>query len=114
MILWSLIVFLMFTAGIDRFGGSIPGPPNAQKAKLIIPRIVSLGTIFFSLAILLWQKWAIWGLIVLFGFDFSIRLIMGFSVRDTVAGLFWNIVPVAILFVLLQIGGEKSGWSQMN
>ena len=114
MILWSFIVFLMYTVGVDRFGSSVPGPPNAQRAKLIIPLIVSLGTIFFSLALLFWQKWAFWGLIVFYGFNFSIRLLMGFSGRDTFEELIWNMIKVAILFVLLQLDGDKSGWSQMN
>jgi hypothetical protein len=111
-IIWYSILLLSFTVGGERFTSAIPGPPT--KVKLILPQVVAVGSIILALALFMWQKWAFWGLLILYIWDFFINLILRLSPRATVVETIYRLVGLAILYGLLQIGGKDSGWRQLE
>ena len=62
------------------------------------------------LALFYWQKWGFWGLLVAYTAGLVIDLSSGYSIGEALR----NMLAMAILYGVLQIGGENSGWSQLE
>ncbi len=66
--------------------------------------------IIFVLALWKWKKWGFWGLVGTSLFSFIINVLTDISVFQASLGF----VGLAILYVLLQIGKDYKGWSQLE
>ena len=61
-------------------------------------------------AILSWKKWGFWIFTLICFVNLGVNLNTGFHIPNGIFG----IILVAILYGVLQIGGEKRGWAQLD
>jgi hypothetical protein len=66
--------------------------------------------IAFAIALFNWKKWGFFGFLVTSAAAFALNVYAGVGIPRAVLGL----LGVAILYGVLQIGGQKSGWSQLE
>ena len=78
--------------------------------ELIVVPIPPFFYIVCLIAILNWKKWGFYGVIAAFILTFVIDLTMGIYG----SGVFWGFVHIALLYGVLQIGGDKKGWTQLE
>ena len=64
----------------------------------------------FAIALFNWKKWGFFGFLVTSVATFAQNIYVGIGIPRTVLGL----MGLAILYGVLQIGGQKSGWSQLE
>ena len=65
--------------------------------------------IFGIIALFKWKKWGFWMLCIT-GFISMLALLFG----GYALGVLWPMIVVAILYGVLQIGGESKGWNQLE
>ena len=86
--------------------------------ELIVVPIPPFFYIVCLIAILNWKKWGFYGVIATFILTFVIILTMGIYGSGVMgiygSGVFWGFVHIALLYGLLQIGGDKKGWTQLE
>lgn len=90
---------------------------SIQEASPLLPDwafpvLIVFGLFNFACAIAIfrWKKWGFWGFL---GSSLSI-LVVNFSIGVSPGQALSGLVGVAILYGVLQIGGEKKGWSQLH
>jgi len=74
-------------------------------------------SVFFCIANLVligalykWQRWGFWGFLVIAGAMFLVHLSDGVGIWRSVLGF----VSVAILYGVLQIGGDRKAWNYLR
>lgn len=72
--------------------------------------LLSILNVIFALALLSWKKWGFFGFVATSLIAFGLNLYAGGGVLLSVLGL----LGVAILYGVLQIGGQDSVWSQLE
>ncbi len=86
--------------------GMISAPPWLFPVLFV----VAIGNAGCAYALFLWKKWAFYGFLVMAAVSIAANLINGASVfRASLA-----LVPAAVLFILLHVGSEDSGWEQLE
>ena len=100
----SILLNIMASETIRR---SFPGSP-----LWALPALAVLGVfnIICLIAIFKWKKWGFYAALVFGLFTFFVNMVMGVGVVRAVLGL----AGIAILYGVLQIGGEKKGWRQLE
>jgi hypothetical protein len=90
---------------------------NIQQALPNFPAwlvwLIALGALLnvaFAIALFNWKKWGFFGFLVIGIITFAQNLYVGIGIPRAVFGL----LGAAILYGVLQIGGQKSGWSQLE
>ena len=73
-------------------------------AAINITKLVS------AYAILSWKKWGFWLFTLICFFNLGISLISGSAIGNGIFG----VILAAILFGVLQIGGDKKAWNQLE
>ena len=71
---------------------------------------VNLIKLVSAYAILSWKKWGFWLFTLICFVNLGVNLITGFHIPNGILG----IIIAAILFGVLQIGGDKKGWNQLD
>jgi hypothetical protein len=64
----------------------------------------------FAIALFNWKKWGFFGFLVTSVAAFAQNIYLGIGIPNVVLGL----MGIAIFYGVLQIGGQKSGWSQLE
>lgn len=72
--------------------------------------VLGVLNIFFALALFRWKKWGFFGYALTSLSIFALNVYGGVGILFTINIL----VGVVILFVALQIGGERKGWPQLE
>jgi hypothetical protein len=85
----------------------IPNFPAWVVWPIFLLAILNIG---FAIALLQWKKWGFFGVLCTSLTAFALNIYLGIGIPHAVAGL----VGIVILYGLLQIGREKSGWSQLE
>ena len=96
------IQLLMFLGNPE----TTPGPRwlHFSLASINIIKLVS------AYAILSWKKWGFWLFTLICFFNLGICLISGFKIGNGIFG----VILAAMLFGVLQIGGDKKAWNQLE
>jgi hypothetical protein len=84
----------------------LPGFPVWAVPVLTVGCLLN---IVFAVALLSWKKWGFYGFVALSALAFAVNLAAGVGAL-AVTGL----IGVAILFAVLQIGGKRSTWRQLE
>ncbi len=61
-----------------------------------------------SIAIYQWKKWGFWGVCIGTIVSLIVELLIGRGIN------YGSIMGVFILFIILNLGGEKKAWSQLE
>jgi len=91
-------------------------PPEMTEMANVIgwlfPVMATVGLInlISTVAILKWKKWGFWLFTLTACVTICLNLYAGVSIGSSMFGL----VGVAILYGVLQIGGDKKGWTQLE
>jgi hypothetical protein len=70
----------------------------------------SVLNIIFAIALFAWKRWGFYGMVLDAVIAFGLNLYVGASPIALIVGL----AGVGLLFGVLQIGGNNSGWSQLE
>jgi hypothetical protein len=84
--------------------------PNLPGWALPVLSAIGVCNIAFFVAIFLWKKWGFYAFIASAAITFVINISAGLSVVSSALGL----AGIAILYWVLQIGGESNGWRQLE
>jgi hypothetical protein len=93
-----------------RFGSIKQLIPDAPDWMIWPTFFLPVLNIVFAIALLNWKKWGFFGVLGTSLVAFALNIYLGIGIPYAVAGF----AGVAILFALLRIGGEQSGWSQLE
>ncbi len=111
---WLIVMILAngFTAVITPLTVSsiqqaIPGFPTWIVWPIALLAILN---VVFAIALFNWKKWGFFGFLVNSLIAFGLNLYAGIGVPQAVLGL----VGIAFLYGVLQIGGERKGWTQLE
>jgi hypothetical protein len=106
MIIANAAVMLLYLVSGNQIKQNLPNSPD-----WVLPVLIGLGAlnVVFAVFLLAWKKWAFYGfaansILILF-----VNLAAGLGAQS-VSGL----VGIAILYGVLQIGGERSTWNQLE
>jgi hypothetical protein len=101
-----MVIFNTVTAGglYRRFHPSAPHWAQFVFAEVSVLNVVSVAVL------LRWKRWGFYALVATAVAILMVNLKIGFSVVQVLLGL----GGVAILYGLLQIGGEKKAWTQLE
>ena len=118
---WCLFAYLVLTLIANAFLSfvyfktSTIQPQTADQS--LIPQwyfqvvgILCLFNLISAFAILKWKKWGFWLFTLTACVTLCLNLYAGVSIGSSMFGL----VGVAILYGVLQIGGDKKGWTQLD
>ncbi len=76
---------------------------------LVATIIIGVLEVVCIVALFRWKRWGFWGICGLAVIGVVINLISGVG-----AASFSGLIGVALLYAVLQIGGENKGWSQLE
>ncbi len=75
----------------------------------VIP-VLAILNVVFAIGLFKWKMWGFYGFLVTSLITFCLNLYAGVSPVQAVLGL----IGIAVLYGVLQIGGDKKGWSQLE
>jgi hypothetical protein len=107
MIVANSAVALLYLLASAAMAARLPSAPGWAFPVL---GLIGIANVVCAVAIFLWKKWGFWGSIVTSIVTFAINLNIGLNVVQAVLGL----LGVVILYLVLQIGGENKGWTQLE
>ena len=84
--------------------------PNFPAWGAFVIPVLAILNVVFALAIFKWKKWGFFGFCVTALLTFCFNIYAGLGVGQAVFGL----VGIAVLYGVLQIGGENKGWTQLE
>jgi hypothetical protein len=106
-IIFSTAVIIGYLTGMGVF--ELPGsPPGWAIPALIILLILQIACVT---AILRWKKWGFWGYCAVNMAGLIVDVLMGVSLLGPFLSVTFGI---AILYGVLQLGGEDKGWTQLE
>lgn len=77
---------------------------------LLVLAVSCMANVIFAVALFKWKRWGFFGLLVTTILALVINLRIGIKPALVVLGL----CGIVILYAVLQIGGEKKGWDQLD
>ena len=108
MIIANSVTALVYLIAGGKIKSTLPSAPTWALATLVV---ASIGNVVFAVALFQWKKWGFFGFVGTTVIVFIINL-LAFHVHAGFALL--GLLGVVILFVTLQVGGEKKGWKQLE
>ena len=105
LVILNVVLGLSYLAWGTGVGGTMPNVPGWFLVGLILPCILNL---WFAVALLTWRKWGFYGFVAMGVGVFLIKLVAGMPLP------FAALVGPVILYLVLQIGGERSTWKQLE
>lgn len=106
-IISNTLVVLFYSLGSAMVRGA---SPNLPGWSLPVLSVIAVCNIAFFVAIFLWKKWAFYAFIASAAITFIINISIGLSIVSSVLGL----AGIAVLYWVLQMGGENNGWRQLE
>lgn len=100
----TALVYLVASESVRQ---GVPNMPDWAFPVLIAGSLLNFAC---AIALFKWKRWGFWGFVVTAAIAFGINLSIGLGIGSALGGL----VGVAILYGVLQLGKEKSGWSQLE
>jgi hypothetical protein len=101
-----------FTAvGTPLMAGAIQQATPNFPAWVVWPiALLALLNVVFAIALFNWQKWGFFGFLLTSLAAFGLNIYAGIGIPQAVLGL----LGIVLLYGVLQIGGHRSGWSQLE
>lgn len=84
--------------------------PNFPAWILWFVAFMALLNIVFVIALFGWKKWGFFGFAGSSIIAFGLNLYLGVAIGQAVAGLF----GIVLLYLVMQIGGDRKGWTQLE
>ena len=84
--------------------------PSAASWAFPVMGILGLFNLVCAVALLKWRKWGFWGFLGSGIVASLVNMSMGIGIGMSVVGM----VGIALLYGVLQIGGENRGWPQLD
>lgn len=84
--------------------------PDAPGWALPVLAIGGIFNIVCLIALFQWKKWGFYGAVAFGILVFVVNLVVGLDVVQALMGLF----GIVVLYGVLQIGGDKKGWTQLE
>ena len=84
--------------------------PSGADWAVTVDTLLLAANVVFAIALFRWRRWGFLGLVATSLFAFVINLSVGLNLGQTLVGLLGPVV----LFGVLQIGGERKGWTQLD
>jgi hypothetical protein len=115
-LLTAWLVFMIIANGVtavitpllvDSIQQALPAFPAWMVWTITLAAVLNIA---FAIALFNWKKWGFFGFLVTGVATFAQNIYVGVGIPRTLFGL----MGVAILYGVLQIGGPKSGWSQLE
>jgi hypothetical protein len=106
MIIANSATALSYLLGSAFMKQTFPNAPNWGFPVLII---LGLANLICAIALLRWKKWGFWGTCASTIVIFITNLYIG-----TGGAAILGLAGPALLYAVLQIGGENNGWSQLD
>jgi hypothetical protein len=100
----TAVLYLFFSAFIL---GTLPQTPSWALPVLGVGALLNVAC---AVALFQWKKWGFYGFVVTSIAAFTVNLMIGLNPLQAIFGL----LGLAILYGVLQIGGEKKGWTQLE
>lgn len=107
MIVVNALTALAYLLGSSMMRQAMPNAPAWAFPVLIVFAVIN---VVCAVALFQWKKWGFWGVCVSSAAGLVVNLSIGLSIGSVVLGL----VGVAILYGILQIGGDNKGWPQLE
>jgi len=83
---------------------------SAPRWMYPVLTVGAIANVVCAYALFQWKKWGFFGFIATAALTITVNLINGASITQALLGL----VGVAVLFVVLHIGKENKGWTQLE
>jgi hypothetical protein len=100
----TAIIYLLATGGATTRLSALP------IWALGLLAVGSLFNVICAIALLRWKIWGFWGFLGVAALALVVNVTLGLNIVQIVLGL----VGVGVLYGVLQIGGEKKGWDQLE
>ena len=111
---WLILVIIVNTLGslVYFFDSSVVASTLPSSKTWAIPVIAALGVanVAFAIALFQWKRWGFYGLVLSTLIGFVVNITIGTSVVEALV----NLVGLAILYGVLQIGDTNKGWPQLE
>lgn len=110
LIVWLAVLILGASYNLISFGFMFSNSPLPQIYKLLIIGFLGFRILCY-IALLRWKKWGFWGLCVVSVASVIFEFAIGANILQAA------IISLSILgftYVVLQIGEENKGWSQLE
>ena len=98
---------LLYMLAADPLGQDLPLVPRWVLPLLTVLCVVRITC---TVAVFLWRRWGFFGFVAVVVVEFSINLV---TVQDIVSAVL-GLVGLATLYGVLHIGGDRSGWRQLE
>jgi hypothetical protein len=103
----NVLVGLAYLAARGTIAGALP---NVPRGIFLLLSAVSFVNVVFAIALFQWKRWGFYGFVATSLLALVINLAAGLGVVRSLIGL----LGVAILYGVLQIGGARKGWTQLE
>ena len=106
------IILHSLTALMNLLGGAMIGQsfPDAPDWGFPLLGILGVFNIVCIIALFQWKKWGFYGAVASGLLAFFLNLAIGLNIFAALFGL----SGLALLYGVLQIGGDKKGWTQLE
>jgi hypothetical protein len=89
---------------------STQGISNASGATFIVLAIISVLNVVCASALFKWKKWGFYGIFGISVVTFIINLSIGINIVSALMGF----IGIAILYGVLNMGGENNAWARLE
>jgi hypothetical protein len=84
--------------------------PDAPVWSLPVLGLAGIFNIVCLVALFKWKKWGFYGAVASAVLAFVVNLVIGINILQALLGL----VGIAVLYGVLQIGGDNKGWNNLE
>ena len=107
MIVANSLAAIVTPMSVQNIQQTMPNFPTWLVWPIVLMAILN---IVFAVALFNWKKWGFFGFAATTIISFSLNIYAGVGIAQSIVGL----SGIAILFLVLQIGGERKGWVQLD
>jgi len=107
MLLANSVTALIYTLGGAAVSEALPDMPGWVTPLLAV---LGLFNLVCTIGLFKWKKWGFYGFCASSALALAVNLSLGVGVAATVGGL----MGIFFLYGVLQIGGDKRGWAQLD
>ncbi|MGB7327921.1 MAG: hypothetical protein WBD31_23805 [Rubripirellula sp.] len=112
---WLLLMLVMNAIVVIVYlvnGQAIQTQLHPSAPDWVIPALTIGGilNVVFFLALFSWKRWGFWGLVLTYTFGSVVNLAAGLTIQQVLGSL----IGLLILFIVLRIGNDRNGWSQLE
>lgn len=98
---------LIYLFGREAVAASLP---SSRTWAIPVDIILAAANLIFAIALFQWKRWGFFGLVATAIAAFAVNVAIGANMAAAIAGL----LSLAILYGVLQIGGDRKGWAQLE